>query len=90
MEGSKLISIVGLSLNIIGFILILIYGFPTKYIDDRYKRESPENIFKGRNISREIYHGYRDKYNQRIKHKGIFGIVLIIIGLMMQIWGNFS
>jgi hypothetical protein len=89
MECVKLLNIIGISLNIIGFILILVYGLPTKYIDTRYKRETPENFFEDRNIPREIYRGHRDNYNKGIKYLGSLGIILNIIGLLLQIWSNF-
>jgi len=88
MECSNWLNIIGLLLNIIGFIFILINGLPTKYIDPRYKRARPYSVFEERNMSTEIHHNHRDRKNNRIKYWAWLGIVLNIIGLSLQVLAN--
>ncbi len=85
MECSNWLNIIGLFLNIIGFLFILIYGLPTKYIDPRY---APSNGTNKPNFLNNVHQKFMENFNKTIRFKFSIGVILNIIGLVLQIIAN--
>lgn len=84
----KLLNIAGLTFNLIGFILILLYGIPSKFVDPRYARSSQSSMFEETNMSTLIHKAHRDKHNKSVSIKNYIGVIFNIIGLLIQIIAN--
>lgn len=88
---SKLVSSIGLALDIIGAILIFIYGIPSRFIDPRYKRIKKPFPWDSDEVkyTHDTVQGHTKTHNKKYKFWSNFGIVLLLIGFILQLLSNF-
>jgi hypothetical protein len=74
---------IGLILDVLGFLLLLIYGFPSKI-----KTESDNANHLVSKKETEIEKSKRENDNCKIRIKAYIGTTLILLGFIFQFIGN--
>ncbi|MBR8534442.1 hypothetical protein KDU71_02635 [Carboxylicivirga sediminis] len=84
------LSSVGLSLDIIGAIILFFSGVPSRYIDQRYQRSKVDMIGDDESdiVSRDIVRRHVKNYNSKYVIWSKIGLALLIIGFALQLFSN--
>jgi hypothetical protein len=77
MEDSVIVNSIGLSLDIVGVLLLFFYGLPSKF------KKPPKLLLEGE-ITREAR-----RKNADIKFWSHLGLIFLIIGFIFQLLSNF-
>ncbi|MCT4587306.1 MAG: hypothetical protein N4A71_05745 [Carboxylicivirga sp.] len=88
---SNTLSTIGLVLDIIGALILVFSGLPSKYIDKRYKRAEPNLMFDNEDtrIKKKIMSNFVDNYNVKYVLWSRFGLILLIVGFSFQVVSNY-
>lgn len=70
---------IGLILDIIGVLILFVFGLPSKFKDGTEQFKFPKND----------YNDYREKYNKAIKFMAQLGLLFLIAGFILQFIGSY-